>query len=193
MHVYVCVWLAACYQFRELTVHWWKIWVQFRAELDVVVVIFSISFWLFLSEKRISSALEGRLRSGRANCLHLEERSDSTTKDDDDVDDDARLPIVASQTDGQTRLAGTVYLFFLRVFFAVAFPASQSFSDMFMYKKCIWILHKILFQAINPWLPKCFSICCCAPIPTHTYTDIGPRYTCNLFAAALICDWKCAH
>lgn len=83
--------------------------------------------------------------------------------------------------------------FFLRVFLAVAFPASQSFSDMFMYKKCIWILHKILFQAINPWLPKCFSICCCAPIPTHTYTDIGPKYTCNLFASALICVWKCAH
>lgn len=78
-------------------------------------------------------------------------------------------------------------------FFAVAFPASKSFGDMFMYKKCIWILHKILFQAINPWLPKCFSICCCAPIPTHTYTDIGPRYTCNLFASALICVWKCAH
>lgn len=108
--------------------------MQFRAELDVVVVIFSISFWLFLSEKRMSSALEGRLRSDRANCLHLEERSDSTTKDDDD----ARLPIVASQTDGQTRLAGTVYLFFLLfVFFAVAFPASQSFGDMFMYKKYI--------------------------------------------------------
>lgn len=77
----------------------------------------------------MSSALEGRLRSDRANCLHWEERSDSTTKDDDN----ARLPIVASQTDGQTGLC----TFFSLVFFAVAFPASKSFGDMFMYKKCI--------------------------------------------------------
>lgn len=86
------------------------------------------------------------------------------------------LPIVASQTDGQTGLCS----FFSLCFFAVAFPASKSFGDMFMYMKCIWILHKILFQAINPWLPKCFMcscICCCAPIPTHTHTR--PRHTCN--------------
>lgn len=122
----MCVWLAACYQFRELTVHWWKIWVKLRAELDAVVVIFSFSFWLFLSEKRMSSALEGRLRSGRANCLHLEERSDSTTKDDDN--DDARLPIVASQTDGQTRLAGTVYLFFWEFFLLLLFPPRKALA-----------------------------------------------------------------
>lgn len=89
----------------------------------------------------------------------------------------------------------TVYLFFFG-FFAVAFPASKSFGDMFMYKKCIWIIHKILFQAINPWLPKCFmcsSICCCVPIPTYTLgLDTLATLVCFCFDLRLkICSPAC--
>lgn len=142
--------------------------MQFRAELDVVVVIFSISFWLFLSEKRMSSALEGRLRSDRANCLHLEERSDSTTKDDDDDDDgDARLPIVASQTDTTGRHCVPFFSF---RFLLLLFPPHEALAICLCTRNVFEYYTKCYFKQLTL---GCLSVLVllCSNSHTHTHRD----------------------